>query len=181
MGHAAILIRHAESSGHTPDAGLTARGVAQARELSVALRGESITTVVTSPYRRARETAEPLAERVEVRIDHRLAEWELPWIPPTEWPQALGRVFSGDLPLPADVEPRQVAQARALAALQEAETSPGGVVGLVTHGKLLALLLEELTGTDAFAIFVTLRNPHAFAVSGPASRREVRSLWHPSI
>ena len=177
----AILIRHAESSGQEPDAGLTPRGLAQAEELAAALRHESIGRLVSSPFRRACQTAGPFAARMELRIDARLAEWQLPWVPDSEWPQALRSVFSSDIPLPVDVEARAAARSRGLAVLNDAAAITNGVAALVTHGKLLALVLGELMGGDPFEVFMTLRSPHAFEVRASRSGFEVRSLWHPSV
>lgn len=175
----ALLVRHAEASGQERDAGLTARGVGQAQELADALRGEPIARVVSSPFRRARQTAEALAGRREVYIDARLAEWQLPWIPPTEWPEALRAILTGDSPLPPGAEPAGVARARGLAALRDAMTSTDGVAALVTHGKLLALVLSELQKIGAFEAFKSLRNPHVFEARTSGARLEVRSLWFP--
>jgi len=176
----AIFIRHAESAGQERGARLTARGVAHAQELAVALRSVPIGRVLSSPFERARQTAEPLAARVPLELEDRLVEWQVPWIPDAEWPQALRRVFSRDAALPDHVEPRDAVIARGLAAFREASTGGAGVPVLVTHGKLLALVLSALGGGNAFDLFTTFRNPHAFEVRAVGSAFEVRSLWHPS-
>src|SRR5215475_9584303 len=118
----AIFIRHAESTGQERGARLTARGVAQAQELAVALRSVPVGRVLSSPFERARQTAEPLTVRVPLELDDRLVEWQVPWVPNAEWPQALRRVFSPDAALPDDIEPRDAAIARGLAAFREAST-----------------------------------------------------------
>lgn len=60
------LVRHAKpaaSWGEDPDPGLDANGVAQARATAEELAGSlSRLTLYTSPMRRCRETAEPLAQ-----------------------------------------------------------------------------------------------------------------------
>jgi broad specificity phosphatase PhoE len=75
--------------------------------------------VVCSPYRRAYQTAERLAGGSQPQIDDRLQEWQLPWIPSAEWPEALRVILTGRAQLPADVEPIAAARARGLAALHE--------------------------------------------------------------
>ena len=73
------LLRHAEAADGMPDdeRPLTERGVRQAREAGLALArlGEHIDVCLTSPKRRAVQTAELACEplRVEVRIEERLA------------------------------------------------------------------------------------------------------------
>ena len=63
------LLRHAEAedraaSGRDEDRGLTAGGLAQARAVArgIAALDPAIQVVLTSPYLRARQTAEPVAE-----------------------------------------------------------------------------------------------------------------------
>jgi probable phosphoglycerate mutase len=78
-----LLVRH----GHTQrivgaagpaDPGLTPEGLAQAETLAAWLVDEDLDRVYTSPLRRARETAAPVARAVgvEVRVDDGLAEWD---------------------------------------------------------------------------------------------------------
>jgi len=77
-----ILVRHAEAEnvvsddGAPADPGLTSRGFAQAEAVARWLVRESIDRVVSSPSRRARETAGPTLARtgLELEIDERLCE-----------------------------------------------------------------------------------------------------------
>ncbi|HEV7732390.1 MAG TPA: histidine phosphatase family protein [Candidatus Binatia bacterium] len=170
-----LLIRHAESSGQEPGVALTGRGLAQARALAAALSDEPIGKMVSSPFLRARQTAGPLAAHTKLHIDARLAEWQLPRLPDAEWPHGLRPILTGSVPLPAGVESVHAARARGLAALREAAARADGVPALVTHGKLLALVLGALQGIDPFDIFVTLRNPHVFDVQMTGSTSAVRS------
>ena len=69
-----ILIRHCQATGQEPDAGLTEAGLRQAESLRDFLDGQPIDAVAASEYRRARQTAEPLAAAfgLTVRVDARL-------------------------------------------------------------------------------------------------------------
>ena len=58
---AVIVVRHAEKADQTPDTALSAQGRARAKALADLLRGAGVTHVITSEYRRTRETAAPLA------------------------------------------------------------------------------------------------------------------------
>ena len=175
-----LLIRHCEAVGSAPDAALTEHGRAQAAELAVLLDAQAVDALVSSPYRRARDSAEPLAlrARLSLELEPRLREWELPWIAPEQWPDALRPILRGESALPREVETLAAARARGLAVLREA-LARHRRCALVTHGKLLALVLAELQGRDPFDVFVELRNPHVFAVRGDASHGAVRSLWSP--
>ena len=74
-----LLLRHAlPLSGHS-DPGLSDVGRAQANRLAQWLTGSGIDAVVTSPLRRARETAAPIeaALALTAGVIHDLREWEL--------------------------------------------------------------------------------------------------------
>jgi probable phosphoglycerate mutase len=80
-----LLIRHAEPvrivAGEVEgpaDPGLTPRGQDQAMRLAAWLGGEQIDAVVTSPLRRACETAAPLAAAlgIEPEVDEGVAEYD---------------------------------------------------------------------------------------------------------
>jgi broad specificity phosphatase PhoE len=71
-----LLIRHAEpvriASGDVSgpaDPGLTTRGSEQAQRLAAWLAAEGVDVLVTSPLRRARETAAPLADSIGVEVE----------------------------------------------------------------------------------------------------------------
>ena len=176
-----LLVRHCESSGQEPDAPLTPRGRAQAVQLDRALRDCNLAGLISSPYRRARESASDLVERtgLGLTIDDRLREWETPWIPQEEWPDALRPILGGAMRLPPGFESVEEARARGAAAAREA-LARDGVQLLLGHGKLIALILSELDGRDAFEQFVRLHNPHVFAVIASPAGVEARSLWHPA-
>ena len=155
MESTAWLVRHCESAGQDVEAPLTRRGRGQAEQLAVALHSRSIGGLISSPYRRARESAQSLMARtgLELELDWRLREWELPWIPAAQWPHALRPIFAGHAQLPVEVEQISAARTRGLAALGDALARERSPV-LVAHGKLLALLLSEIQGRDPFEAFV---------------------------
>jgi broad specificity phosphatase PhoE len=68
-----ILVRHGrpdEDDAETPhDPPLNADGWRQARAVARLLEAEGVNRIVASPLRRARQTAEPLAERLGLSID----------------------------------------------------------------------------------------------------------------
>src|SRR5215212_3216187 len=72
-----ILVRHAEAAPGQPDAQrpLTAAGRDTAHALGARLAHLRPRAVLSSPLKRARETATPIAEAagVELEVDHRLA------------------------------------------------------------------------------------------------------------
>jgi probable phosphoglycerate mutase len=79
-----ILIRHGlplrveNSDGSPADPPLSERGLAQSLALANWLEGEEIHRIYASPLLRARQTADPLAERsgLEVEVEGRVAEYD---------------------------------------------------------------------------------------------------------
>ncbi len=55
-----ILVRHAEKAAGSGDVPLSPEGEARARDLSAIARNAGVNAVVTTQYRRTRQTAEPL-------------------------------------------------------------------------------------------------------------------------
>ncbi|MFM2418015.1 MAG: hypothetical protein RL385_2738 [Pseudomonadota bacterium] len=72
---AIILVRHGETDGNTqrilqlPETPLNARGLEQADRLAARLAQRPITHILCSDFRRALQTAEPLAQRLGLRIE----------------------------------------------------------------------------------------------------------------
>jgi len=62
------IVRHAEKKNSTDTSSLTPAGLQRAQALADALAGESISQILTTPYRRTQQTAQPLAQRLNVPI-----------------------------------------------------------------------------------------------------------------
>ncbi len=73
-----VLARHAQATSDQPidDPPLTDLGRAQAAALAGALEGESFDRMITSPLRRAVETARAYRPRGELEIDEQLREFD---------------------------------------------------------------------------------------------------------
>jgi len=87
----------------------------------------------------------------------------------------------GDAALPDDFGLREAVIARGIELFKEVAAGSTGTSALVTHGKLLALVLSALTGADPFELFVAIGNPHAFEVFTSGFGFELRTLWSPSV
>jgi len=157
-----LAVRHCESEGQAPEAALTAAGRAQADRLAEALSAQGIVRIVSSPYRRARDSIAPLADRLRlpVELDERLAEHRLSPQPIDAWREHVARAFVDlDARAPGGDSPRETL-ARAWAALHDALATPGALI--VSHGQLLGLVLHRIDGRFGFAGWQAMTNPDVF-------------------
>ncbi|MEV6222413.1 histidine phosphatase family protein [Nocardia fluminea] len=152
-----ILVRHAQPErvvGDTTaaDPGLTDIGERQAERVPAALAPHDIVRIVSSPQRRARDTALPTstARELPVEVVDDLAEYDrdLPaYIPiedaKTEFADAYARIKAGHLPDQID---GPAFTTRVLAAVENivAATAPGDTVVVFAHGGVINVLLADI-------------------------------------
>lgn len=78
-----ILVRHGQAGGpnhhYGPDVPLSERGLEQAKWIAVSLAREGVSTILTSPFHRARQTARATADRLQCALteDERLSEFQM--------------------------------------------------------------------------------------------------------
>lgn len=133
------------------DLGLNARGRAQAGELAQSFRDRSITSVVSSPQQRARETAGPIADALgfDVTIDPRVDEvwlgrWQGKKLEELRGDPDLER-YRQDPTYECDaIESASRVQQRMVDAVEDLlkADAEGGVV-MVSHGDPLRLVLAH--------------------------------------
>ncbi|MBF6473989.1 histidine phosphatase family protein [Nocardia abscessus] len=154
-----ILVRHAQpvrmlSSGGPADPELAPVGLEQAERVPAALGHHRVSRVVSSPQRRARETAAPTAAKLGlgVEIVDGLAEYDrdLPaYIPiedaKVEFRDAYDRIKAGHLPTQVDGESFK-ARVHAAVADIVAATDPADTVVAFAHGGVINVLLQEVLG-----------------------------------
>jgi 2,3-bisphosphoglycerate-dependent phosphoglycerate mutase len=155
------LIRHGESLYNAEsriqgqsDVELSPRGCRQAEAIARALVDEQIDGIFASPLRRATQTAEPIAARLElpIRCDDRLKEIHagifqgLLWTEiEAKFPESAGpwRQQQPDFVIPGG-ESRRALMIRGLAALESIRESGFHRVAVVSHGGILAGALKAL-------------------------------------
>ncbi|HEU0190435.1 MAG TPA: histidine phosphatase family protein [Mycobacterium sp.] len=160
-----LLIRHAlplrSEHGEGADPELSDLGVEQAQRLPAALARYPISRVLSSPQRRALQTAEPVAAAhgLSVDVDDRFAEYdrELPGYLPIEQlkverPQDWARMAQGHLPAGVD-EAAFCARAAAAAAAAVAAADPADTVAVFSHGGVINVLLHQILGTRRLLSF----------------------------
>jgi len=171
-------VRHAAASGQAPAAALTAEGRRQARVLADLLSSYRVERVFSSPFARATESIRPLCNRAKLPLetDDRLVERVLSGQPVADWRDHLRRSFDDlDYRLEGG-ESARAAQARGTAAVRSALASGARCV-LVTHGNLLALILNAIDASVGFDVWSSLSNPDAFVIAadhgGPPRFRRI--------
>jgi len=154
-----LLIRHAlplrTEVGEGADPELADAGWEQARRLPDALSRFPISRLVSSPQRRAFQTAEPVAAacHLNVDVDERLAEYDRGtshYVPleqaRAERPEEWNRMASGRLPATVDVDAFRdrinAALTDILAAAEHEDT-----IAVFGHGGVINVILHQILGT----------------------------------
>jgi len=169
------LVRHCKATGQAPEAPLTNTGQEQARALVRFFEGKEIKHIVSSPFVRAVQSIEPLAESLglPVEIDERLAERILSTEDLPDWMERLEESFEKlDLKL-AGGESGFEAMERGAAVL---EAAPDRCV-LVTHGNMMGLLLKQIDINFGFEEWIKLSNPDVYEVKIEDENRKISRLW----
>ncbi len=160
-----LLIRHAlpyrTEAGEGADPELSEEGWAQARRLPEALARFPISRLVSSPQRRAVQTAEPVAAALGMRIDleERVAEYDrgLSHYVPLEEARAEGhpeweRMSRGELPSTVDTA---AFRARTREGLRDVVAAAGheDTVAVFSHGGVINVVLHEVLETPRLLSF----------------------------
>ncbi|MGE2720091.1 histidine phosphatase family protein [Mycolicibacterium celeriflavum] len=152
-----LIIRHAlplrSEPGQGSDPDLSEEGIEQAKRLPEALARFPISRLVSSPQRRAIQTAEPVAEALglSIDIDDRLAEYDrdLSHYTPVEEisEEDMRRLANGELPSGVD-QSAFLSRVRAgvddiVKAAKREDT-----VALFSHGGVINALVHDVMGTE---------------------------------
>ncbi|MEI7716091.1 MAG: histidine phosphatase family protein [Mycobacterium sp.] len=188
-----LVIRHAlplrSEHGEGSDPDLSDEGLAQVQRLPAALARFPISRVLSSPQRRAIQTAEPVAAArdLPIEIDDRFAEYdrELPMYIPVEqirqeMPEEWARLAQGHLPSAVDAD---AFRARIRAAVDDlvTATDPDDTVAVFSHGGVINVLLHEVLGTArllSFPVDYASVTRLRFSRSGQATVAAVNTTEH---
>jgi broad specificity phosphatase PhoE len=152
-----LVIRHAlplrSEAGQGSDPDLSEDGIEQAKRLPDALARFSIKRLVSSPQRRALQTAQPVADALGLPVDvePRLAEYDygLSHYTPIEEASAedLQRLIDGHLPGSVD-EPAFIARVHAGVADIVAAADHEDTVAVFCHGGVINALVHQIMKTE---------------------------------
>lgn len=158
------LIRHCEAEGQPAEASLTDNGFKQANELSNFFHDVSIDRIISSPYKRAVQTVEPLAKGMNLEIEKNelLTERVLSNQNLSDWLEKLEATFE-DLEMKFEGgESSNEAMKRIVIVIEEVLNSEVQNTIIVTHGNLLSLLLKHYNHHFGFQEWKGLRNPDVY-------------------
>jgi 2,3-bisphosphoglycerate-dependent phosphoglycerate mutase len=172
------LVRHAHSDfGPDEMRELSASGRADAERVADLLQHREVSLIVSSPYTRAVQTVQPLADRlrIPIQIDDDLRERLLCTDVVADFGARLEVVWRDfDFSYPGG-ESSADAQARVRGAISRiARQADGRNVAIASHGNALALFLRTLDPTVDLAFWARMSMPDVYIIEGPNTYRR---LW----
>lgn len=176
------LIRHAKATGQEPHAELTNEGLRQAEKLANMLAHHTITYIVSSPWKRAVQTAMPLgiATLQHIHTDERLQERILSSLDLSNWMDVLKRTYDDVDWVEEGGESSRAAAARGMVLLEELWSRPEQHGAVVTHGNLLSLLIRQYEPSFGYEEWTKLSNPDVYVLERQRSDGDlptIRRIW----
>ena len=179
MNKIIYLVRHAKATGQAADAQLASEGIVQAEALAEFLLKAQIGQIVSSPFARALKSIKPLSIRsnIEIKLDERLIEAALSTIDYSDWLDKLRGTFSDFELCFEGGESSRAATTRAVAAINDALLSDTDRVVVVTHGRLLTLILKHFESKYGFEEWQNLSTPDVFRIVIKENDSRVVRIW----
>lgn len=172
------LIRHCSATGQEPDAPLTEDGHAQSLWLRDFFSELTIDRIISSDYTRAVASVMPLADAYHLSIEREplLRERILSHEPLEDWLTPLRQSFIDPTFKLPGAESGEEATQRIMQVIERAQSQHGSIL-LVTHGNLLALLLQRLDPKYDFDTWRTMRNPDVYRLNFNDSTPVIEHIW----
>ncbi|WP_445002291.1 histidine phosphatase family protein [Exiguobacterium alkaliphilum] len=172
------LIRHCSATGQEPDARLTEAGAQQALALADFFQDIPVDRIISSDYTRATASIAPLAtsKQLTIETEPKLRERILSLEPRDDWFELLRHSFTDASFRVPGAESGQDATDRILSVIDSLDDVNGTTV-LVTHGNLLALLLQHVDNRFDFDTWRTLSNPDVYRLKVVDNSWSVERVW----
>ena len=163
-----VVIRHATSLGQAPDADLAPQGHAQARHLTNKLASRlGIDSLYASPYRRAQATIAPFSQKTGLKIKT-LPGLHERILAPHPLPDRLDHIErSFDDPAYHLIGGESLSETRARAAKALAIVANSGATRpvVVSHGNLIASVLNGIDPAFGFESWRAMKTPDLFILT----------------
>jgi 2,3-bisphosphoglycerate-dependent phosphoglycerate mutase len=173
------FVRHAKAGGQEFSAPLTEKGVEQAAKLVDFFATKPIEKVYSSPFKRAIDTIQPLADfkGLKVEKDDRLSERVLSGILLEDWQEKLKQSFDDfDLELEGG-ESHSAGMKRAVSIIEEVLASSNDHIILVSHGNLTTLLIRYFNESFGFDDLMEMTNPDVFEIIVGDEKAMLKRIW----
>ncbi|WP_438311807.1 histidine phosphatase family protein [Sporosarcina sp. FA9] len=174
------IVRHCEAEGQSFYAKLTEKGFNQALDLSSFLSEIKVDRIISSPYERAIQSIQPLANQlnIEIEIDGKLTERVLSTKDISDWEDKLRTTFE-DVELKFEGgESSQEAKERIVDVVENVFNDVSENTIIVTHGNLMSLLLNNYNKTFGFNDWQDLTNPDVYVLREIGNKVTYERLWN---
>lgn len=175
------LVRHAHANW-LPDENrpLSERGFLDAQRVADILHQFSVSAIYASPYRRARQTVEPLAGQLNLSFNilPNLRERQLARDPVENFAEAVKKVWQNPSFAHPGGESNVVAQQRGMGVVNQLKQQhPTDHVVLATHGNLMALILQHFDSTLGYEFWKSLLMPDIYRLTPDDNQQMITGLW----
>lgn len=174
------LIRHCEAEGQPAEAQLTEQGRNQAFQLAEFFSNLKIDRIISSPFKRAIQSIQPLARQInaEIEINNQLSERVLSTDDLPDWFEKLRATFDEMELKFKGGESSKEAMNRIVEVVDDVFHSEANNTIIVTHGNLMALLLKHFNDEFGFDEWRNLSNPDVFLLSYESNIVTVKRVWN---
>lgn len=173
------LVRHCQAHGQEVSASLTEAGFQQAERLVSFFKGKKLDRILSSPFRRAIQTAGPLAAArgLEIERDDRLAERVMSGTDMADWKEKLKETFD-DFSLAFDGgESNESGMKRVSSLIGDLLAAEERHLVLVSHGNLSALLLRFFEESYGYDHMMKMSNPDVYHIEIKKRETKIRRIW----
>ena len=173
------LVRHCEASGQSFESRLTEKGKVQAKELRRFFEAVPLERIICSPYKRTEESCKEISESKNIHIEHdtRLKERVLSKVEIPDWKEKLYQSFlEPNMKLTGGESSFEAAQ-RGIAVIKDVLEHEVATTLIVTHGNLMALILNYFDNSYGFETWRSLTNPDVYCLVYDKNQMNIERIW----
>jgi 2,3-bisphosphoglycerate-dependent phosphoglycerate mutase len=173
------FVRHAKATGQEVEASLTEKGLEQAGKLVEFFEDRLIEKIYSSPFKRAIDTIQPLAnvKGLEIQVDDRLSERVLSSSMFEDWQEKLKASFVDFELVFEGGESHSSGMERAVSMIEEVLSAVENHIILVSHGNLTTLLIRHFNESFGFDDLLEMSNPDVFELVVNDEQTVLRRIW----
>ena len=177
------LVRHAHSVYTADEEGrpLSAGGIEDARTVTGLLKDKDIHCVISSPYLRAIQTVQGIADYIhqDIQIEKDFRERRLAGGPVEDFKLSIVKVWEDEQFAWEGGESNKAAQARGVSAtLRVLERFEGNNVVIGTHGNIMVLIMNHFDRQYGFDFWKELSMPDIYMLSFRGNRlKDMERIW----